>query len=127
MIIYDSSAFVAHIDNDTLDYDAYILDLTIFEVGNIVWKRKVKMKDLSKEQVKLTLDVLRDWENKIRISEEDISKIFEIAENLRLTYYDASYVHFAEKLGGTLHTCDKEIYEKAGKRIHIEYIKQEKG
>lgn len=57
---------------------------------------------------------------KIR-SSKDFKGVMKHATGLKLTFYDASYLHVAKSKGLTLVTEDKELSEKA-KHINIKAI-----
>ena len=87
----------------------FILDLTLYEVGNVLWKRK-----MGGEVLELV--------SKARIiypGQEDLLGIFNIAKSERLTFYDASYVYFASKYGFILATADRELSKVARKYVEV--------
>jgi len=49
MILYDISAFFSHLQSNKLDINGFILDLTFYELGNVLWKHvKFKVSALDK-------------------------------------------------------------------------------
>jgi predicted nucleic acid-binding protein len=56
------------------------------------------------------LEITKD--EKIK-SSEDFREVMKLATGLKLTFYDASYLHIANSKGLTLVTEDEELSEKA--------------
>jgi len=85
-----------------------ILDLTVYEVGNAIWKeyRKGRIKDpvlISR----MFEEVIGDMK---RLSMDvDVSGVQEAAVKESLTFYDAAYVYVARKHGLKLVTEDKML------------------
>ena len=99
----------------------YILDLTIYEIGNVIWKETILFKNLTEREaiefMKNIINILQNI-NIIRI-QEDLDKIMEIAIREELTYYDAAYLYFAEKNKLILVTNDKKLYNVAKSKIKV--------
>ena len=116
--LLDSSAFYKLIQNPerskAIIINSYVLDLTYYEVGNIIWKEYKwgKLKNF-KRAIELISELL-DLTTTINISTDDLGEIENLATTLDLTFYDASYVYYAKKLGLNLLTNDRKILEKAG-------------
>jgi len=101
-----------------------ILDLTRYELGNILWKE-------------YKLGLLKDWENTIvlwskimeemptyRIETEHLRDVEKIAVERDLTFYDASYVYMAETKNLKLITEDEELLNKCKNSLHLnEFLK----
>lgn len=108
-----------------------ILDLTVYEIGNALWKeiflkRKERLANVNRD----LLDKAIKGFSKIifhlkvlNLTEDDFSKVLNKAIELNLTYYDASYVYTAEKENLTLITEDKEILKKFNKAIPVKKLK----
>ncbi|MHA1616708.1 MAG: type II toxin-antitoxin system VapC family toxin [Candidatus Njordarchaeales archaeon] len=100
----------------------YILDLTIYEIGNVIWKEVVLFKSLKKDEAKLLLEHLNNIiakMNVIRISAEDTAEILEISTNKRITFYDAAYLYFAKKRNLILVTNDQKLYNTAKSLVKV--------
>lgn len=111
--IVDSSAFYPMIkrlgeNSAHLIPSLAILDLTKYEIGNVVWKEHKK-------------GLLKDWEKAIKAfkdifeciqvySIDQVEEVEKIAVERDLSFYDASYVYIAEKLNLKLLTEDKDIF-----------------
>ena len=101
-----------------------ILDLTRYELGNILWKE-------------YKLGLLKDWENTIvlwskimeemptyRIETQHLRDIEKIAVEKDLTFYDASYVYTAETKNLKLITEDEELLNKCKNSLTLnEFLK----
>ncbi len=121
MYLIDTSALyplIKYLREEIIDYtDQFrILDLTLYEVGNVIWKeyRRGLIKNLTKT-VKMFTAILDSIE-KISIKPNDLSEIVSIALNNNISFYDASYIFIANKYGYTLVSEDNDIiknYEKA--------------
>lgn len=101
-----------------------ITDLTSYEVGNVLWKRKDsninnrKTDELRK--ISSEISEVLDQINKIALSPKDLPQIFEIATTFLITFYDASYIFQSKKLNLSLVTEDKKMYEVAKKlKVHV--------
>ncbi len=123
MILYDASAFFVHLEKKSIDYTAFILDLTYYEVGNILWKHICKLKTITLGESKEPLQIIQNWQNTISLEKSELPAILELAAELGLSFYDAAYVFYAKKHGFTLHTCDKSLYEKANKAVKMEFVR----
>ncbi len=122
MILYDASAFFAHMLDQTLDHDAFITDLSFYEVGNIVRKHHVLLKKINKEEADSFLTILSNWRNVLYLQQNDIQSMYDTSFNLDLTYYDAAYVFLAKKYSATLETLDKKIFENAKEFIEVKFL-----
>lgn len=116
--VVDASAFYRLLGNplkaSEILLDSMVLDLTLYELGNVVWLgyRRGLVRDYGR-----TVALLRDLfslARLLRIRVEDVDGIMAKAVELGLTYYDASYVYYAEKYGVRVLTADKELLAKAG-------------
>ncbi len=95
----------------------YILDLTVYEITNAIWRLSYREKKITIEQSSTLLDSMLLLMQRMEISNiSDLEKhVQEVAIKEGLTAYDASYLAVAEKLGITLVTDDREL-EKAARR-----------
>jgi len=122
MKIYDSSAFFEAANSKTLDVEAFILDLTFYEIGNVVLKHLSMLKDISKEDAGSFIAMLSNWNRVLFVQQDDLHEIFSIATSLNLTFYDSAYVYFAKKYNAILETQDKKLSDRAGKFCKIKLI-----
>jgi len=114
--ILDSSAIFRAIKDKVIDRtaDSYTLELARYELGNIVWKQHNLFKTIDQKDsiklIRIIADVLNIFEILSVKSKED--KILELAEELNTTFYDASYLYYAQKLGLPLLSEDMKLIEK---------------
>ncbi len=94
--------------------NAAILDLTMYELGNVIWKEYRLGRISSYETVISKVTNIVKLLTVVRIDPRDLPGIEELAIKLGLTFYDASYVYYAKKLGYVLLTNDAKILAKAG-------------
>ena len=85
-----------------------VLDLTVYEVGNAIWKefRRNRIKDLTAvvklfEEIFSSITIVRP--------EIELSKVLELAVSEKLTFYEATYLYVARTYGVKLVTEDKEL------------------
>jgi len=119
--LLDTNALLDLIRRRKMIENYYILDLTIYEIGNVIWKETILFKNLTEREaiefMKNIINILQNI-NIIRI-QEDLDKIMEIAIREELTYYDAAYLYFAEKNKLILVTNDKKLYNVAKSKIKV--------
>jgi len=105
----------------------FILDLTLYEVGNVLWKMIALSKTLELSDAEDLLYVLKGLVRKnlieiIKFDKLNLLRILQIAVNERLTFYDASYLEASEAVGATLVTEDVELRKKGLKyTVVIDY------
>lgn len=101
------------------------LDLARYELGNIIWKECVLKKRINLEEALNRAENLAEILKLLKIekieSEVDFREVMKLATTLKLTFYDASYLHVAKYRKLTLVTEDRELYKKA-KHANIKSI-----
>lgn len=97
--------------------ESYVLDLTGYEIGDILTKgNDGHIKGLERN---LILDLTKEIEKVvatirvIKLQLLDIAEIMKLALSTGLTFYDASYVFYCESHHMALLTDDKEMYREA--------------
>lgn len=101
--------------------DQYILDLTIYEIGNAIWKEVVLFRTLTKDEaIQFMMDLINIIQkmNIIRIH-GDLNEIMGLAIEKHITFYDAAYLYFAMKKGLVLVTNDKKLFNAAKDKIKV--------
>lgn len=85
-----------------------ILDLTKYEIGNVIWKefKKNKIKDLL-TVLQLFKEILSDI-NELSIN-KDLDEVEKISIENNMTFYDASYIYIARKHRLKIVTEDKDL------------------
>jgi len=98
-----------------------ILDLTFYEVGNILWKQYTRGKIARlKEAAEAFEEILNSLE---KLKAEDFTGILKTAASENLTFYDAAYIHTARKQQLTLVSADREMLKRYPKAIPPEKVK----
>ena len=97
----------------------YTLELARYELGNILWKEYGARGKATDEELKRLARLVKDVLNlmeavTIGCHEE---QILDLARQLRLTFYDASYVYYARDLGLPLVTEDSDLIDKARSQV----------
>jgi len=97
-------------------YEIVLPSLWVYEVGNILG---MKHPESSKE----IMDILLDFEfEEYRMSKDICRLIFELINNLRVSFYDASYHALAIQQKGTFITSDKKYFNKVRDKSHIQLL-----
>ena len=131
MYLLDSSAIAIAIKRlkekaiEVLD-GKITLDIARYELGNIIWKECI-LKDLISQEEAIykaeDLAKILEFMNMERIeSSEDFKGAMKLATDLKLTFYDASYLYIAKNRELTLITEDKELSGKA-KKANVKSMK----
>ena len=96
----------------TLD-EEHILDLTIYEVGNALWKIN---KLLDKTDAPKALQAIKEAHPLLSLMNaqkledaEDLTQTMEIAHQKNLSFYDAAYIQVAKRMKLTLVTEDMRL------------------
>ena len=101
----------------------WTLDLTVYEVGNAVWKlNTIKSKITSAEADNLLrnlLDIVADRIRLISSSEIDHLSTIRIAREEKLSYYDATYLSIAMTRNLLLVTDHRRLYNSAKKYVKV--------
>lgn len=99
-----------------------VLDLTTYEMGNILWKERCLSRSLTKEEAaslaSTTQEILALVE-RIQMNPQDIGSTLGLAEEEGLTFYDASYLKVAMDRGVALVTEDAKLRRAAKKRVTV--------
>lgn len=120
--ILDSSAIFKAIKENSINKltNRYTLELARYELGNIIRKQHNLYKTINQKESIQLMRVITDVLNTLEILQIQgkEEKILELAEELETTFYDASYLTYAQEFGIPLLTEDKKLMEK-GKRLKI--------
>nr|MDO8043460.1 type II toxin-antitoxin system VapC family toxin [Candidatus Baldrarchaeota archaeon] len=123
--LLDANAFLYLIRQRNIKIkDQYILDLTIYETGNAIWKEHALFKSITLDEALKLMINIQNIVSKMKVIriQKDLDKILEIAFRKHLTFYDAAYLYFAKKYNLTLVTNDSKLYDSA-KDEEIEVLK----
>jgi predicted nucleic acid-binding protein len=124
--LLDASAFILLIKKANVQttfqqlQNSLILDLTVYEVGNALWKESTLAKYLTPQEAK-TLEkvaqIILSRTDKILNQDVTFQQIMEIAKTENLSFYDSSYIYFAKQKNIKLITEDQTLKEKAQKYV----------
>jgi len=115
MIVFDASALlniVRSLGPDSLDHlkGNFILTLTPYEIGNALWRESVLLNRISIEEALSTLELMTSSYKILNIiSPKNASLILKLAHELRITYYDSSYLVASQELNAKLVTDDEKL------------------
>ncbi len=97
------------------------LELARYKLGNVLWKEFTRRERVTDQEltkmagiVKRVLSLMDELT--VRCSEPEV---LDLARELKLTSYDASYVHCAANTGSILVTEDEQLSKRAGHRVTI--------
>lgn len=106
------------LDGQDLLENSSITDLTIFEIGNVLWKRKDSViKEMPLEKVIALSQVIGNILREVAIFPiiaTEIPNILAVAMNRKTTFYDASYIHVCNREKLSLISEDVDLRGKAG-------------
>ncbi len=104
-----------------------VLDLTIYEVGNTIWKeyRKGQIENLE-DTVEMFSKILDNMKT-ISISPDEIEGVLEIALRNNITFYDASYIYASLKYSLKLVSEDEDIRGNYPQAIGVEQLIEQLG
>lgn len=123
--VFDSSAIFRAIKENKIEVlvGNCTLELARYEMGNILWKNYTLQAKATEQELKSLAKLIKQTLNIMEIIQVNGSEeeILDIATKMKITFYDASYVHYAKTKELTLITEDGELL----KRItpHIKALK----
>jgi len=106
---------VRHLGSDSITYlkGNYILTLTIYEVGNAVWKEASLIKRISMDEARELLSSLEHVYTFMEVTQpRNLHTVLDTAHLLGITFYDASYIIAAHELDASLVTDDKRLIKR---------------
>jgi len=122
--LFDASAFIFLIKKANVQttlqqlQNLFILDLTVYEVGNTLLKEAKLTKFLTKKEISMLEKVTQIILSRIdKIINKDVTfqQIIDIAKTENISFYDSSYIYFAKQYNIQLVTEDKQLSSKAKK------------
>jgi len=124
-LLFDSSAILNTIRNMggnaiSILKSNYILTLTIYEIGNAIWKEAKLQKRIGLNEALILISNISRILSKMRIIVIDNpAKVLRVAYLMRITYYDASYITTTAENNLILVTDDRKLLNKIGEREEI--------
>jgi len=121
--LFDSSAIFRAIRENRIELltGNCTLELARYELGNIIWKDYALQAQISDQEVKMIIKTIKNALNLMDVYgiagiEEDI---LETALQLKITFYDASYVYFAKAKELRLLTEDSRLIKKITPVVNV--------
>lgn len=102
--------------------DQHILDLTLYEAGNTLWKLSSVQKKLSVEEADSLLGTIARlivYMKITSVSDIDLSSVMNTARDERATFYDAAYIETSKSRKYLLITDDKRLARIAAKYVGV--------
>jgi len=124
-LLFDSSAILNTVRNMggnaiSILKSNYILTLTIYEIGNAIWKEAKLQKRIGLNEALILISNISRILSKMRIIVIDNpAKVLRVAYLMRITYYDASYITATAENNLILVTDDRKLLNKIGEREEI--------
>jgi len=119
--VFDSSSIFKAMTENVVEAVAgnCTLELARFELGTILWKKYAVEGRATGEELKRLAKLVKEILNLMEVvtiscHEEEI---LGVAEGLRLTFYDASYVYCAKRNKLSLVTEDSDLMDKAKTQV----------
>jgi len=126
--LFDSSAILAAVKIERADLFSgnYTLDLTQYELGNILWKESILHRRINMEDSKRLIKIIKSLVGLTKILKIDCREeaILDIASRLEITFYDASYAYHAKEMGLTLVTEDAKLLNKLKPHVKVSSVQQ---
>ena len=114
--VFDSSAIFRAIKENRIDVlvGGCTLELARYEMGNILWKNYTLQAKVTERELRSLAKLIKKILNIMEIVQINCSEeeILDIAAKMKITFYDASYVHYAKTKELTLITEDGELLKK---------------
>ena len=121
--LFDASAIFRAIKENKTDLltGNGTVELARYELGNIIWKNYFLQAKISIEESKMITKAVK---HTLRVMEvlqivDKEEQILETATELKITFYDASYVYLAKEKDLQLITEDLRLKKKVPSTIHV--------
>ena len=120
--LFDTPSIITLLKFNRIDllYNQYIQELTLYEIGSILWKEVYMLKKINLDDALKILDIIKKLTNYMNVLSikglED--EILKIAYETKLTFYDASYIILSKNYGLILVTDNEKL-----KSVGLKYVK----
>jgi len=121
-LLFDASSLVELLlgdDDVAVAFDERMLDLTVYEAANALWKLGVARDQLAESELDTAVDVLERLEAELRVKNvtgSGLTDTVAVAREHGLTVYDAAYLVAAERHQLTVVTEDSALRDAADTR-----------
>jgi len=100
----------------------FTIDLTVYEVGNSLWKLSTLLRSISLEDSAKLIDALGDLITTeiievIMFTELNLARTLRMAKEGGITFYDSSYILAAKERDAILVTDDAKLRDVARKHV----------
>ncbi|MEM1575022.1 MAG: type II toxin-antitoxin system VapC family toxin [Nitrososphaerota archaeon] len=98
--------------------ESHILDLTIYELLNVIYKKALVLKEINEEEAKIVFESIKKFIKELCIIhkyDEVYEKAFEISMKFNISIYDAAYIALALNMKTNFLTMDLKLKEKIKK------------
>ncbi|MFB6200311.1 MAG: type II toxin-antitoxin system VapC family toxin [Candidatus Nanohaloarchaea archaeon] len=115
-MIFDTSSLINLLTEGKIDplLEEKILDLTLYETSNVLWKMHHIQEKINKKELHELLQLLNRLEKEMQVHSPERTETMKIASEHGITFYDASYLS-AAKNSETLITEDTALRKTAEK------------
>ena len=97
-------------------FDELLLDLTMYEAANALWKIAIAQDLLSDDELQDAVNILGRLNREVRFERAttaELDRTMQVARRDGLSFYDASYLNIAERGGFSLVTEDTALRNAA--------------
>jgi len=119
--VFDSSSLLEAMKRNATAALAgnYTLDLAMYELMNALWKQHALLHRIGGDELNSLVTISKEVMNVLEIlstgcHEEEVIKL---SSQLKLTFYDASYVFHAINTGASLVTEDEQLIDRVRSRV----------
>ena len=121
--LFDSSAIFRAIRENKVEVltGNFTLELARYELGNIVWKDYALQAKVSEQQAKMMAHTIKKTLTILDVQDlaGNEEEVLETAIQLRITFYDASYVYFAKEKELKLITEDLRLIKRITAKMKV--------
>lgn len=127
--LFDASSVVELLIGESGDevpvealFDEHTLDLTFYEAGNALWKLAVARDDLADTNLQDAMALLASLQREAVVETvigPGFADVSQAAQDEGLTFYDAAYLHVAQRNSLELITEDSALQDAARQSVSV--------
>jgi len=114
--LFDSSAIFKAVKENKIDalIGNCTLELARYELGYILWKNYFLQAKATDQEIKTLAKIMKQTLDLMEITQVNCTEeeILETATKLKITFYDAAYIHHTKVKGLSLITEDLQLQKK---------------
>lgn len=126
--IFDASSIFEAISQNKIEVliGNYTMELTRYELINVLWKNFLLKRNIIKEECLRITEIIKNILKLMHILNIDCNEkeVFDVASQLEITIYDASYIYNAKRLNLSFITEDQKLKRKVENYIKVYSIKE---